>query len=126
MTSVAGTHPHLLSHALRLEYLTIGWTMIEGVVAIAAALAAGSVALMGFGIVRVTDAHARNRGDPRIDRRARVVVEGDRASRLAQAGRDPVATGRPARRHSGKPSSSRRARRPARRRSATPCGASAQ
>jgi divalent metal cation (Fe/Co/Zn/Cd) transporter len=50
VTSVASTRPHLLSHALRLEYLTVGWNMIEGVVAIAAALAAGSVALMGFGI----------------------------------------------------------------------------
>ena len=50
MTSVTGTRPHLLGRALRLEYLTVGWNMIEGVVAIAAAIAAGSVALMGFGI----------------------------------------------------------------------------
>ncbi len=40
----------LLRRALRLEYLTVGWNLVEGVVAIAAALAAGSVALMGFGI----------------------------------------------------------------------------
>lgn len=39
-----------LAHALRLEYLTVGWNVIEGVVAIAAALAAGSVALLAFGI----------------------------------------------------------------------------
>jgi divalent metal cation (Fe/Co/Zn/Cd) transporter len=39
-----------LQHALRLEYLTVGWNMVEGVVAVAAALAAGSVALLGFGI----------------------------------------------------------------------------
>jgi divalent metal cation (Fe/Co/Zn/Cd) transporter len=39
-----------LSHALRLEYLTVGWNVVEGVVAIAAALAAGSVALLAFGI----------------------------------------------------------------------------
>lgn len=39
-----------LSHALRLEYLTVGWNIIEGVVAITAALAAGSVALLAFGI----------------------------------------------------------------------------
>ncbi|MGB8931335.1 MAG: cation transporter [Anaeromyxobacteraceae bacterium] len=37
-------------HALRLEYLTIGWNVIEGLVAVTAALAAGSVALLGFGI----------------------------------------------------------------------------
>jgi divalent metal cation (Fe/Co/Zn/Cd) transporter len=39
-----------LSHALRLEYLTVGWNLVEGAVAVAAALAAGSVALLGFGI----------------------------------------------------------------------------
>lgn len=36
--------------ALRLEWLTIGWNVVEGVVAISAALLAGSVALLGFGI----------------------------------------------------------------------------
>lgn len=40
----------LLHRGLRLEYLTVGWNVIEGVVAVAAALAAGSVALLGFGI----------------------------------------------------------------------------
>lgn len=39
-----------LHRALRLEYLTIGWNVVEGVVAVWAALAAGSVALFGFGI----------------------------------------------------------------------------
>jgi divalent metal cation (Fe/Co/Zn/Cd) transporter len=32
-----------------LEYLTIGWNLLEGVVAVGAGLAAGSVALVGFG-----------------------------------------------------------------------------
>jgi divalent metal cation (Fe/Co/Zn/Cd) transporter len=40
----------LLRRGLRLEYLTVGWNIIEGVVSVAAALAAGSVALLGFGI----------------------------------------------------------------------------
>jgi divalent metal cation (Fe/Co/Zn/Cd) transporter len=40
----------LLARALRLEYLTVGWNIVEGVIAVAAALAAGSVALLGFGI----------------------------------------------------------------------------
>jgi len=40
----------LLAHALRLEYLTVGWNVVEGVVAVTAALAAGSIALLGFGI----------------------------------------------------------------------------
>lgn len=39
-----------LGRALRLEYLTVGWNVVEGLVAVAAALAAGSVALLGFGI----------------------------------------------------------------------------
>jgi divalent metal cation (Fe/Co/Zn/Cd) transporter len=46
----AQDRPSLLARALRLEYLTVGWNVVEGVVAIAAALAAGSVALLGFGI----------------------------------------------------------------------------
>jgi divalent metal cation (Fe/Co/Zn/Cd) transporter len=40
----------VLRRALGLEYLTVGWNVVEGVVAVAAALAAGSVALLGFGI----------------------------------------------------------------------------
>ena len=40
----------LVAHGLRLEYLTVGWNIIEGAVAIAAGLAAGSVALVGFGV----------------------------------------------------------------------------
>lgn len=39
-----------LQHALRLEYFTVAWNIIEGVVAICAAVMAGSVALLGFGI----------------------------------------------------------------------------
>ena len=51
MTAVAASdRPRLLVRALRLEYLTVGWNIIEGVIAIAAALASGSVALLGFGI----------------------------------------------------------------------------
>ena len=42
--------PRLLARALRLEYLTVGWNIIEGIVAIGAAMASGSVALLGFGI----------------------------------------------------------------------------
>jgi hypothetical protein len=39
-----------LRDALRLEYLTVGWNVIECVVAVTAALAARSVALLGFGL----------------------------------------------------------------------------
>jgi divalent metal cation (Fe/Co/Zn/Cd) transporter len=41
---------NLLRRGLRLEYLTVGWNVIEGLVSVAAALAAGSVALLGFGM----------------------------------------------------------------------------
>jgi divalent metal cation (Fe/Co/Zn/Cd) transporter len=52
MTTVTTVPPRepILARALRLEYLTVGWNVVEGVVAVAAAVAAGSVALMGFGI----------------------------------------------------------------------------
>ncbi len=39
----------LLSRGLRLEYLTVGWNIIEGLIAIGAGIAAGSIALIGFG-----------------------------------------------------------------------------
>ncbi len=45
----------LLRRALRLEYLTVGWNVVEAVVAIGAGLAANSVALVGFGIDSVVE-----------------------------------------------------------------------
>jgi divalent metal cation (Fe/Co/Zn/Cd) transporter len=39
-----------LAVALRLEYLTVAWNLIEGIVAVGAASAAASIALLGFGI----------------------------------------------------------------------------
>ena len=44
------TRGQLLSQGLRLEYVTVGWNVVEGLIAVAAALAAASVALLGFGI----------------------------------------------------------------------------
>jgi divalent metal cation (Fe/Co/Zn/Cd) transporter len=40
----------LLRRGLSLEYLTVGWNIIEGVVSVMAAMMAGSIALLGFGI----------------------------------------------------------------------------
>lgn len=40
----------LVARALRLEYLTIGWNVVEGIIAVTAGLLAGSVALLAFGI----------------------------------------------------------------------------
>lgn len=45
-----GERSTLLRKALGLEFLTVGWNVVEGVIAVAAALASGSVALLGFGI----------------------------------------------------------------------------
>lgn len=44
------SRPRLIGQALRLEYVTVGWNIVEGLIAITAALAASSVALLGFGI----------------------------------------------------------------------------
>lgn len=42
--------PKLVRRALALEYLTVGWNIVEGLVAVLAALSSGSIALLGFGI----------------------------------------------------------------------------
>ncbi|HEX5826715.1 MAG TPA: cation transporter [Candidatus Limnocylindrales bacterium] len=44
------TRPQLLRRGLRLEYLTVGWNVVEGAIAVGAGLLAGSVALIGFGV----------------------------------------------------------------------------
>jgi hypothetical protein len=54
MQPVGAANPTLerapvLTRALRLEYLTVGWNVVEGLIAVTAALAAGSAALLGFG-----------------------------------------------------------------------------
>jgi cation diffusion facilitator family transporter len=45
----------LLARGVRLEVLTVGWNVVEAAVAITAALAAGSVALLGFGADSVVE-----------------------------------------------------------------------
>jgi cation diffusion facilitator family transporter len=44
------SRPVLLRRAVRLEVLTLAWNVVEGVVGVGAGLAAGSVALLAFGI----------------------------------------------------------------------------
>jgi divalent metal cation (Fe/Co/Zn/Cd) transporter len=39
-----------IKEAISLEHLTIGWNIVEGVIAVSAALLAGSVALLAFGL----------------------------------------------------------------------------
>ena len=50
MTVVVADRPRLLRRGLRLEHLTVGWNVVEGLIAVGAGIAAGSVALIGFGI----------------------------------------------------------------------------
>jgi divalent metal cation (Fe/Co/Zn/Cd) transporter len=38
-----------VQHGRRLEYLTIGWNLLEAIAAIGAGLVSGSIALVGFG-----------------------------------------------------------------------------
>lgn len=46
----AATRAQMLGRGLRLEYLTVGWNIAEGVIAVGAGVAAGSIALIGFGV----------------------------------------------------------------------------
>lgn len=50
MIEQAESRPLLLGRALRIEYATVGWNLLEGVAAVAVAVSAGSVALLGFGV----------------------------------------------------------------------------
>ena len=46
----AATRAALARRGRRLEYFTIGWNALEGVIAVAAGAIAGSISLVGFGI----------------------------------------------------------------------------
>ncbi len=50
MVTGAGERSQNLERGIVLEYLTIGWNVIEGIVAIASGAISGSIALIGFGI----------------------------------------------------------------------------
>ncbi len=85
----AAERSSLLRRGLRLELLTVGWNVVEALVSILAALAAGSIALLGFGIDSVVETtsgailiwrllaerRARDHEEiERLDRRARRLV----------------------------------------------------
>jgi divalent metal cation (Fe/Co/Zn/Cd) transporter len=48
--ALAAARPALVRRGLRLNYLTLAYNTVEAIVAIAAGLVAGSVALVGFGV----------------------------------------------------------------------------
>ena len=79
----------LLRHGLKLEWVTVVWNIVEGIVSVLAAVAAGSVALLGFGIDSFVETMSgiiliwrlraeRGSRDPeeieRLDQRARKLV----------------------------------------------------
>lgn len=82
--------PVLIMRGLLLEYLTVGWNVIEGLVAVLAGLASGSIALVAFGIdsfvetisgvVLIWRLRTEARGDldeeavERVERRAELLV----------------------------------------------------
>lgn len=54
--SIAPIEPEALRHrAIRLEYFTIGWNVVEAVVALAAGVIASSIALVGFGLDSIVE-----------------------------------------------------------------------
>ncbi|MGK2850311.1 MAG: cation diffusion facilitator family transporter [Candidatus Limnocylindrales bacterium] len=48
--AIADLRPVNLKRGLQLEYLTVGWNVLEGIIAVGAGIAAGSIALIGFGV----------------------------------------------------------------------------
>lgn len=47
--------PALIRRGLLLEYLTVGWNVLEGIIAILAGIASGSIALIAFGVDSVVE-----------------------------------------------------------------------
>jgi divalent metal cation (Fe/Co/Zn/Cd) transporter len=64
-----------------LEYLTIGWNLLEGIIAVSAGLVAGSVALVGFGFDSFIESLSggallwRLRSDEDSERRERIALK---------------------------------------------------
>jgi divalent metal cation (Fe/Co/Zn/Cd) transporter len=58
MTTVTPQRDDAVRRARRLNAITIGWNSIEGVIALTAGVAAGSVSLVGFGIDSVIEVSA--------------------------------------------------------------------
>jgi divalent metal cation (Fe/Co/Zn/Cd) transporter len=77
MTDLPLSRPALVRRGLLLNYLTIGYNLVEAIVSVAAGIVAGSVALVSFGVdsgIEVTSslaAHWRLRADTDPERRER-------------------------------------------------------
>jgi len=77
MSELAITHETLTHRGKRLEYFTIGWNSLEGLIGIVSGVVAGSISLIGFGIdslIEVTSGAAllwRMSVDADVERRER-------------------------------------------------------
>lgn len=58
MIELATTRESIAQRGIRLEYFTIAWNSLEGLVAVVAGRIAGSISLVGFGSGRVTIAQS--------------------------------------------------------------------
>src|ERR1700736_7052514 len=50
MVETALSRHAITQRGMKLEYFTIGWNSVEGIVAVAAGVVAGSISLVGFGV----------------------------------------------------------------------------
>lgn len=75
MSSLAPDRAQLVRRGLRLNYLTIGYNVVEALVSLVSGLLAGSVALVGFGVDSVIEVSAS------IAAQWRLRVDADRARR---------------------------------------------
>ena len=73
----------LLGRALVLEYLSLGWNVLETVVGLAAGLAAGSVALIGFGLDSVVESSSAGALTWRLRKERRGAAEAEDVERRA-------------------------------------------
>lgn len=78
----------LLRRARRLEWLTVGWNVVEAVIALGAAIGSGSIALLAFGLDSVVETASGVviLWRLRAERRAATVAEVERVEDLARRG----------------------------------------
>lgn len=107
MAGVVLSRDSLLRRGLLLALLTVAWNIVEGVIAVAAAVAAGSVALLAFGIDSFVESASglvivwrvraeQHDDDPeaveRVERRARRLVAVSLAALAVYVGWDAATT----------------------------------
>ena len=81
MTNLSISREALLRKGLRLEVFTVGWNVVEAIVAITAGYVAGSIALVGFGLDSVIESVS---GVALFHRLRGELIAGDEASNEAR------------------------------------------